>query len=771
MAHSLDALYPPGPSDIPAELTRPSAQYRRQAWIAVGSLLLFILAYLGLAGWFVHTSIRAISRDNLFVGASCGLLAIFMLKGLLFVRQGGDGSNMEVTSSNQPQLFNFIHRLADEAGAPRPHRVFLSSQVNAAVFYDISPLNLVFPSRKNLLIGLPLVNALTLSELKAVLAHEFGHFAQRSMAVGSWVYIAQQVAMALVARRDWLDQFLSFISRLDIRIAWIGWCLKLVVWSLRSLLDSLLRLVVLAQRALSRQMEFRADLVAVALTGSDELIHALHKLRAADEAWDWTVRFLADQMSREQLPKDFFYIQTLVSSRLGEIRGDALWGKIPPAGTEPPAQRRLFKQGFAQPPQMWATHPANADREENAKRFYVPAAHDPRSAWDLFADTDHLQAEMRSLLAGDRKFSRLLDNVEASTEVERHFSSPRLDPRYRGAYLQRELTRHARDVKELFEPPRDFATAEVSGLYPETLRADLQRVKELENELAALKALTRGEYEATGSRLVHRGREIKRQDLASIIRMVTSELQADRARLRAHDLSCRASAMLTAKAIGLGWPEHLRGLISVLHYAEHARADLVDVAGVVGNVVSVITADGRVSSGELNRLVAACNELYAVMKRLYGEALAVQPDPGVLSRLGTDTWCLALGELGLPLATKENINEWMQVQDGWVDASTAALNALANATLEQLLAAEDVVAEMNQQQKPIEAAPGASTVPYEYALLLEGSERPRQLKLGWWDRFQTADGPVAGLVRVLVALMIIGAVIWAGATLSMVTAT
>ena len=39
-------------------------------------------------------------------------------------------------------------------------------------------LNFIFPSKKNLEIGLPLVNALTLSELKAVLAHEFGHFAQ-----------------------------------------------------------------------------------------------------------------------------------------------------------------------------------------------------------------------------------------------------------------------------------------------------------------------------------------------------------------------------------------------------------------------------------------------------------------------------------------------------------------------------------------------------------------------------------------------------------------
>ncbi len=771
----VDHLYPRGPEDVPAGLNRPNSRYRRQARIAVGALLLFFLTYLGLAGWFVQTSIRALlpvfegSADlqmpHLFAGVSCGLLAVFMLKGLFFVSHGGESSNLEVTAVTQPALFSFLHRLADEVGAPRPHRVFLSPQVNAAVFYDISLLNLLVPSRKNLVIGLPLVNVLTLSELKAVLAHEFGHFAQRIMAVGSWVYIAQQVAVALVGRRDWLDELLSFISRMDLRLAWIGWVLKLVVWSVRSLLDSLLSLVVLAQLALSRQMEFQADLVAVALTGSDELIHALHKLRAADEAWDQTARFLAGQVRRGQLPTDVFSVHTLVRSRLGQIRADAWWGEIPPAGAEPPAQRRLFKQGFAQPPQMWATHPASADREENAKRLYVAAPHDPRSAWQLFADRDHLQAEMRRLLNGDAQVPRLLEAAEAASEVERHFSSPRLDPSYRGAYLQRELTRHARHATELFEPAGDGAGQYAQGLYPESLRRDLERLRELEEELAVLQALSSGAYEVTGRRLVHRGREIKRRDLPAAIVSVQAELEADRERLRAHDRRCRASGLAAAEKIGLGWPEHLRGLVTLLHYAEHARADLADVAGVLDNVVAVITADGRVSNRELDRLVVACNQLYVVLHHVHGEAPAVQPDPGVLGRLGVDSWSEPLGELCLLPATADNINDWMEVQSDSVNSALEALNLLVDAALEQILTAEAGVAAMVRQEAAVEAAPGTSVVPGDYALLLEGSERPRQRKLGLWDRFQTADGLVPDLARTLVALCIVGSVIWVGASL------
>ena len=181
-------------------------------------------------------------------------------------------------------MFEFLYRLADEAGAPRPHRVFLSGRVNAAVFYDLTLLNLLFPSKKNLEICLALVNGLTLGELKAVLAHEFGHFRQGSMAVGRWVYVAQQVATHIIQERDILDRFLLGLSRFDIRIAWIGWILRLIVWALRAILDTAFSLVVLAQRSLSREMEFHADLVSVSLTGSDALVHALHRLHAADDA-------------------------------------------------------------------------------------------------------------------------------------------------------------------------------------------------------------------------------------------------------------------------------------------------------------------------------------------------------------------------------------------------------------------------------------------------------------------------------------------------------
>jgi hypothetical protein len=73
------------------------------------------------------------------------------------------------------------------------------------------------------------------------------------IAVGRWVYTAQQIAANIVGRRDALDGFLRRLSRSDVRIAWVGWLLGMMIWALRAVVDAVFRLVVIAQRALSRE--------------------------------------------------------------------------------------------------------------------------------------------------------------------------------------------------------------------------------------------------------------------------------------------------------------------------------------------------------------------------------------------------------------------------------------------------------------------------------------------------------------------------------------
>jgi Zn-dependent protease with chaperone function len=766
-------VYPAPPAAVPADLTRPSPAYKRHAYLAVAGLFGFVALYFALAGWFAYTAYRLLANlghddqvnpAELIGGVGAAFLAVFMLKAIVFVRRGTVDNTYEITAATQPRLFGFLHRVADEAGAPRPHRVFLSPRVNAGVFYDLSIANLFFTSRKNLEIGLGLVNVLPLGELKAVLAHEFGHFGQRTMAVGRWVYIAQQIAGHIVARRDFLDRVLQWISSVDLRVAWIGWIMRLIVWSIRSLVDTLFGWVVLAQRALSREMELQADLVAVSLTGSDALIHALHRLDAADDAMDRAFGFAAAEQSNGRAVADIFAVQTRMLDKKRFILDDPTYGHVPPLPTAP-AGHRLFQARVASPPRMWSTHPSNEVREENAKRVYVPAALDERSSWLLFDDPAAVKAAVSALLHADDDKKPAIAPIEATlSRLEERFDRRYFDPSYRGAYLGRSVVRHARSAAELYAErgASDLATA-LEAIYPSSLSRDLERVRELEEEKAILVALQRGVLQAAGGVVRHRGQEHRRRDLPALLEDVERDLAAARRVVHEHDRLVRSVHLEAARSLSPAWEAYLRGLAGLLHYAEHREADIDDAIGSFANVFAIVTADRKVTAGEIERLTSEALAVYGVIVDIFRQAPEVDLGPVLAARLEIASWTEALGAFELPAPTTDNIGQWLEVWHSWASAASNALSGLGGAALDELIRAEEEVALHVKAGTTPPAPPAPPRPPARYGILLPGHERPRQTRLGWWDRFQVADGLVPSLLRFAVAAAIVGGVLYAGA--------
>jgi Zn-dependent protease with chaperone function len=121
------------------------------------------------------------------LGLMClGISVIYFLIKFIFVRSKDENaSRVEITENQQPRLFAFIRQLSKETHTPFPKKIFISPDFNACVFYNSGFRSMFLPVRKNLEIGLGLVNSINASELKAVIAHEFGHFSQRSMKLGS----------------------------------------------------------------------------------------------------------------------------------------------------------------------------------------------------------------------------------------------------------------------------------------------------------------------------------------------------------------------------------------------------------------------------------------------------------------------------------------------------------------------------------------------------------------------------------------------------------
>src|SRR5579862_3747448 len=96
-------------------------------------------------------------------------------------------TGFEVKRRDAPALFERIDRLRKALRAPRFHRVVIDDAFNAAVV-QVPLLGLFGWHRNHLVIGLPLMKALTPEQLDAVIAHELGHLAGGHARFSNWLY-------------------------------------------------------------------------------------------------------------------------------------------------------------------------------------------------------------------------------------------------------------------------------------------------------------------------------------------------------------------------------------------------------------------------------------------------------------------------------------------------------------------------------------------------------------------------------------------------------
>jgi Zn-dependent protease with chaperone function len=185
---------------------------------------------------------------------------------------------MEISEDSYPELFAMIHRVTGYMHLAMPRKVFLSATVSASVFLDGGWLGCLFPYKKNLEIGLGLLNVLNNKELEAVLAHEFGHFSQQSMALNGPLYsinqfVAYMRRAIVVKKRGTFESQYYILSYLFIL-----------------LLEIFFRRLRRSYRRLSDELEFDADSIARQYVGTEALVSALYKVTFAASTFDDTCR-------------------------------------------------------------------------------------------------------------------------------------------------------------------------------------------------------------------------------------------------------------------------------------------------------------------------------------------------------------------------------------------------------------------------------------------------------------------------------------------------
>lgn len=158
-----------------------------------------------------------------------------------------------ITPGTDPDLLREIHGVARATGQRMPDEIYLLPDVNAWVA-DVG-------RKRVLAVGLPLMSVLSVQELRAVIAHEFGHYAGGDTRLGSLLYRGRQSMIRAAHELKESGSVLHYPFR------WYAL--------------AYLRLT----HAMSRQQEFAADRVAAHLAGQGAAVNALNTVERSGLAF------------------------------------------------------------------------------------------------------------------------------------------------------------------------------------------------------------------------------------------------------------------------------------------------------------------------------------------------------------------------------------------------------------------------------------------------------------------------------------------------------
>jgi heat shock protein HtpX len=189
----------------------------------------------------------------------CVVTALVILRSILPRVDRFQPAGPKLEANEHPKLFEQLEGVAHAAKQSLPREVYLLPEVNAWVAQRGGLMGV--RSRRVMGVGLPLMSVLTVSQLRAVLAHEFGHFSGGDTKLGPWIYKTREsigrTIQSLALRRSLVTQPFIWYGKVFLRIT----------------------------QAISRRQEIAADRFAAELVGSDPLIEGLRTIHRAAQAF------------------------------------------------------------------------------------------------------------------------------------------------------------------------------------------------------------------------------------------------------------------------------------------------------------------------------------------------------------------------------------------------------------------------------------------------------------------------------------------------------
>jgi heat shock protein HtpX len=242
-----------------------------------------------------------------------------------------------LSASEHPRLFSEIASIAKALNEPMPCEVYLIPDVNAWVAERGGVMG--FGSRRVMGLGLSLIRVLTVSQFRAVLAHEFGHFYSGDTRLWPWVH-KTRAAMARTLVNLSSDSLAEAFSKIQ--------AASLLHHLAVGGLVAYWKLFMRATQAVSRRHEYRADELASLVAGPQALTDGLRSMHGAAAALRlFFQREMFPAMAagcRPALADGFAYyigVPGIAKAISVHLQTQLLKTSIDPYDTHPPLQDRI----------------------------------------------------------------------------------------------------------------------------------------------------------------------------------------------------------------------------------------------------------------------------------------------------------------------------------------------------------------------------------------------------------------------------------------------
>lgn len=228
-----------------------------------------LLAALAAIDWLLVTrlfTVQAAWFEGMGVTVTVLLAAVIVRGMAAFLRAGRQGPvthAVTITPQDQPELWEQVRAAAAVMGERPPDELCLTAEVNAGVAEQTRLLGLL-PGRRRMLLGLPLLAGLTVPQLRAVLAHEFGHYGNLDTRLGGVTMRGREAVLRTV------EAFSEGSTSLHHAIG--------------TLYAGYARLFLRTSQSVARHQELAADQVAARHAGRDATAAALRILPVLNAA-------------------------------------------------------------------------------------------------------------------------------------------------------------------------------------------------------------------------------------------------------------------------------------------------------------------------------------------------------------------------------------------------------------------------------------------------------------------------------------------------------